>query len=142
VALEFPRLVLPPLPVTLRALWFYLADRDVGPPSIAPSPGARTTSTTDPEIDTLAWSFSEQRPPGEPTFRRADGFLVALAAADTADPWMTGAIYRLSIQSRGFVMPGWPPTQVRSYALVAYRNTYQGEQATGWIQPAEWKGVT
>lgn len=141
MAVEFPRVVLPALPPSLRRLWFYLADRDVGPPSILATPEGLTTSTTSPEYDLLAWSYSEKQPPGAATFRKADGFLLAAAAGDVTDPWVTGAIFRVSIQSRAFVMPGWAPGTARSYALAAYRNTYQGEQATGWDQPDAWRAV-
>lgn len=141
MAVEFPRLVLPPYPFG-RAHWFYFADRDVGAPSVLPDAGEITSAGTTPDIDTLTWDLSDRRPLGEPNFRRADGFLVAVAYGDTAEPWLTGSIYKVSIQSRSFVMPGWPSGDARSYALAVYRNTYQGEQASGWQQPVAWKGVT
>lgn len=137
MAVDFPTVVTPTLPDRLRQLWHYLANRDVGPPSVVPVPGA--TESAD-GFDILSWSFSETQPPGDPAFRRADGFLLAMAAGDTGEPWLTGAIFRLSSQCRGFVQPGWG-SATRSYAIAAYRNTWQGEQATGWVQPLEWKGL-
>lgn len=138
MAVEFPRSAVPPLPKTLARLRYYLFDRDVGIPTAKPAGG--TIEAGDPDV--LTWSFHSTVPPGGVDFRRADGFLVAMAPGDTAQPWIDGTVFRLSIQATKFVMPGWADGAPRSYAVAAYRNTWQGEQATGWLQPPEWKGAS
>lgn len=138
MAVEFPRIAVPELPPKLRRLFFYLADRDVGAPSVLPVPGNVTVAD---QLDLLTWDLNETEPPGQANFRRADGFLLAVATGDTDTPWTSGAIFRLSIQCRNFLQT-WTASTTRSYAIAAFRNTWQGEHATGWVQPDSWKGIS
>jgi hypothetical protein len=135
MAVEYPQSLVPKLPATLRALAIYLFDRDVGIPSQIPAP---VGIDTDGNLDTISWTYSEQRPPGGGDFRRADGFLIAIAASTSSEPAADGMIVKVSIQSRRFLMH-WPDSTDRSYAIATYRNTYQGEQATAFQQISAWR---
>ena len=124
----------PPLPRGFGALSQYLMNRDSGEPDVAPATVALTqTAVGDQTLDVIAWTQPVSRQGLEP-----DGFLIWWAASDTADPTDGGV--KVSASSRRFTML-WPEGGTRSYAVSAYRQTWQGEVAGPKVQDTTWKGV-
>ena len=126
----------PPLPPDLRRLGHYLRTRDGGAPDVLPVPLEITqvTVATGLVLDTISWSVPPSQyglPP--------DGFLVWWSDGILADPLDGGA--KLSASSRRFSM-AWPSERDHSYAVAAYRHTWQGEQAGSKQQHETWRVVT
>lgn len=129
----------PPItPDFLGKLRMYLLFRDFRAPSVKPQPRAIVTfvDASGMDIDRLAWDYLQPKAGrGVP----ADGFILWFNRGAGLEVG-TGGI-KLSIDARAYDML-WPATRARSYALVAYRNTYQGEQATDRVFDESWVNVT
>lgn len=137
------RAQLPPLPPELDRLRDYLLVRDVGAPSALPQITTRETDTLTVgfELDTLSWEYTQ---PDVTRGRRADGFLlyvwVERAGEDPAvDPAGNG--YKLAADARRF-FTWWPTGTIRSYAIAAYRTTWDGEHRTVRVTDPSWLSVT
>ena len=105
-------------------------------PDVLPVPLEITqvTVATGLVLDTISWSVPPSQyglPP--------DGFLVWWSDGILADPLDGGA--KLSASSRRFSM-AWPSERDHSYAVAAYRHTWQGEQAGSKQQHETWRVVT
>lgn len=129
--------LVPSLPPALRQLFDYLLRRDLGGPSSGPVPGALEQTTIGTlELDTIAWDYT----PADPSLGfNADGFIVWWARGATTDP--TDGGLRVSAASRRFSMV-WPAGELRSYAVAAVRDTYQGEILGPKQQDATWRGAS
>lgn len=130
----------PSLDPELRTLFLYLQRRDIGSPNPRALSVAELEQTTvsGDTLDRLRWEYVAP-PESGPARQDPDGFIVWWEDADTTDP-LDGGV-RVSADARQFSML-WPTGTVRSYAVAAFRNTHQGEQATPKLQHESWHGVT
>lgn len=138
----------------LRPLWRYLGKRDLGPPTNDPVPSGlvqtalATAGGVVLVLETLLWDY--QQATGEFGLA-ADGFLLLIDADVVGGPGgnsVTPVLSQVKIGagSRSY-QTWWPVGAVRSYAIAAYRTTYNGE-STGPIQALDkhgmpiWQAVT
>jgi len=130
---------LPPLPPELRLLYHYLLERDGAPPTgeLGVQPIVQSVIVAGWDEDVISWTLAPPAP-FQPR-RDPDGFLVWWSAGTTTDPLVGGL--RLSVAARSFSMV-WPDTVARSYAVAAFRSTWQGEKATPKVQDPTWVGAS
>lgn len=126
----------PVLPRELRSLFLYLLERDGAAPEAAPVP-VGITITNKPalggghNIDLIEWGYPLN------VKRGPDGYIVAFASTATESP-DEGRVL-VSATARKHLMV-WPSTvTTRSYAVAAFRNTYRGEQCTGFVSMPDWR---
>lgn len=127
---------LPTQAPTVVDLTRYLLERDSGPPSAVPIPTAlvQTPIGSGGREDTLNWTYAQPTPRGAV----ADGFLVFWERGATADPQTNAVLVSAQQRSWSQIVPGAVPV---SYAIAAYRHTYQGEVLGTKVQHATWSGA-